>query len=144
MPSGAQAHQPLKRKAQTARLLLLDKDGGQTPNKTEEATAVKAYIAVRGRGTLMAYADLAGKARARKRTRRHIVLDPKAVVGVLDLRRRAAIGKEGKSHGPSCVAGDLYKAAPAEATAVIDSLSVEATVSADIPLDWQGATGACC
>ena len=42
---------PMKRKARAARMLLLDKNGFPTANKTEEATAVKAYIAVRGRST---------------------------------------------------------------------------------------------
>ena len=89
-----------------------DKDGNQTANKAEDGAAMKAFIAVKGRGQLMQLAELVSRARRRRRNTWHGSLDPKAVVGVLDTRRRAAVVKEGKSHGPGNVASDLFKQLP--------------------------------
>ena len=57
---------------------------------------------------------------------------------MLDLRRRAAAVSLGKAHGPSGVSSELFKALPASSASVYDSLALECTLSADVPLSWQG------
>ena len=99
---------------------------------------MKEYLLVRGRGQLMPYADLVGKARARQRVEVEGELDCKALVGAVDLRPKAATATIGKTHGPRLVPPEVFKAAPSDMIRLLDPISVEATITADVPLGFQG------
>ena len=44
----------------------------------------------------------------------------------------------GKAHGTVCVTSDLFKVLPAATASLYDAVAVECTLSADVPLSWQG------
>ena len=119
-------------------MLLKDMHGRNTVDKADGGNAVKQYMAVRGRGQLMSYADLVNRARSRRRSDIGGKLDCYAVVGAIDLKRRGTVVKCGKSHGPANLPSDVTKAATAEIVRLIDPIAIEATLAADVPIDWQG------
>ena len=96
------------------------------------------YMAVGGRGQIMSYADLVNRACNRRRRDIGGKLDCYAVVGAVDLERRGAVVKTGKSHGPAKLPSDVIKAATAEIVGSADPISSEATLAADVPIGWQG------
>ena len=60
---------------------------------------------------------------------------------LVDTRRRAAVARAGKAHGPNLVPSDLYRIAPSEVTRLLDPVTVEATLAVDVPLTYQGSDG---
>ena len=94
-----------------------------------------------GRGRLVAYEELTNEVRNRNRMGGGYELDADAVVGILDLRLKAAACPAGKAHGASGIPADAHKAAPTEMARLLVPVSVEATLSADAPLFWQGGGG---
>ena len=95
-------------------------------------------MAQRGHGVLLSFKQLFDDARARdvRRPKGEVTCD--SVVGAINIRRRAATATHGKAHGPQRVVDDLYRVAPAEMTRILDPVAVEATVSGDVSLQWQG------
>lgn len=91
---------PLKKKKRGPKLLLQDADGNVTKDKADEGKAVKEFMAIRGHGRLIPYAELTEEARPRRRGPGPEVLDTDAVAGMIDARRRAAVCPSSKSHGP--------------------------------------------
>ena len=81
---------PIKKAKSSKRLLLKNADGNVTASKAEEGQAIKEYLAVRGKGELMAYADLLNRSRQGSKILWRGNLNPAAVVGALDLRKRSA------------------------------------------------------
>ena len=106
-----------------------------------EANLPRLSAALAHQITTVDRSKLLGRAIDRKRTLWHDQLEPGAVVGIFDVRRRSAAVRGSKSHGPSCVSSDADRAARAEMARVADCLSVETIVSVDVPLSWQGADG---
>ena len=109
-------------------MLIRNASGKQSATKEEEGNAIKEFLAIRGRGELMSYASLVEKSRRRSRICNHATVVSEGVVGVLDLRRRAAAVTMGKAHGTSCVTSDLFKALPASTASVYDPIAVECTL----------------
>ena len=107
-----------------------------------EGEAIKSFLAIRGRGSMMSYADIVNKSRARRRELWYGPLSCQAVVGVVDTRRRAAATNPAKSHGPGNAAPAIFFAVPAEAALLMDPVSVEATLSLDVPMSCQGGDAA--
>ena len=128
----------MKRNRRAAKMLLNGMHGNSTSDKAQEGNAVKEYLADKGRGRLVGCEELLDEVRARKRTGGGRELDTEAVVGIVDLRSQAAACPTGKAHRPMGVPADVLKAAPAEVARLLDPIVVEATLSADVSLGWQG------
>ena len=136
------AIRPIKTKRSKNVLMLKDSEGRQTLDREDEGTAVKQYLAERGRGELLPYADLISRARDRVRDIGYSEPSCEAVVGILDTRKRAKTAKSGKTHGPSAAPADTFRAAAPELARLHDPTAVEATLSASVPLMWQGGNNA--
>ena len=74
----------------------------------------------------------------RKRAPSSFKLSAEAVVGIVDTRCRIAKAPSGKAFGPGKVPADVFKIAPEQISRLFDSIGVEATLSRDVPIQWQG------
>ena len=117
-PNLHRAIKPLKMGFKAPRLLLKNHEGAQTVSREAEAEAIKSVLAIRGRGSMMSYADIVNQSRTRKRDMWYGPLSSQAVVGVVDTRRRAAATNPAKSHGPGNAAPAIFFAFEGEATVV--------------------------
>lgn len=133
---------PLKRTSKGADLLLKDVRGNHTQNKTNRGAAMKEHLAVRGRGIMMPYRDLVERSRNRSCDDQTHELSTKAVVGAVDFRCKAANAPAGKAPGPKEIQPEVFRFAAAEMRRLWDPIGVEATLSCDIPLGWQGGDNA--
>lgn len=139
--SGAHMHKeakPLKTKYAGAKLMLQDGAGNVTIDKQTEGRAVKEYMTVRARGRLMNFTELIMEVRGRSRQVFEGELDPQAVVGNLDFRKRSSTCNAGKSHGPSKNVSDLFRAEAEQMARLNDPMAIEATLAVDVSLTWQG------
>lgn len=108
----------------------------------QESIAIKQHLLERGRGTHMSFQDHLEDVRTRRREDFSGGLDCRAVVGILDVRKRAATAPADKSFGPAGIADELFKQAPEHMSRLYDPLAIESSLSLDVPLQWQGGDNA--
>ena len=116
----------------------MDLAGNVASNRTEEAHIIKGYLADRGRADFVSFEQMLQDFRARKRAPPTFQLCADAVVGIVDTRNKIAKAPAGKAFGPGLVPPDLFRVAPEQISRLLDPIGVEATLSRDVPLQWQG------